>query len=71
MQIETGSIPVTHAEQVILHGLNRRFGPAAITTQKTSDQIPTLPSGKLDRKVLRAMLTTGSLKSIQIANSQR
>jgi NADH-quinone oxidoreductase subunit C/D len=36
-----GSIPLTNAEQTILRELNQRFGPIAIITQQTSDQIPT------------------------------
>lgn len=41
MLTEADNIPVTDAEQTILCDLNRRFGPMSITTQKTSDQIPT------------------------------
>ena len=41
MLTEAGSIPVAEAEQAILSDLSRRFGPLAITTQKTIDGIPT------------------------------
>ncbi len=37
----------------------------------TSDQIPTLPSGKLNRKALREMLITGSLDCIQITKARQ
>jgi acyl-CoA synthetase (AMP-forming)/AMP-acid ligase II len=37
----------------------------------TSDQIPTLPSGKLNRKALRTMLINGLLDCIQITNARR
>jgi acyl-CoA synthetase (AMP-forming)/AMP-acid ligase II len=36
----------------------------------TSDQIPTLPSGKLNRKALREMVIDGSLSCVQITNSR-
>jgi NADH-quinone oxidoreductase subunit C/D len=42
MLTEADSIPVTEAEQHVLRDLNRRFGPIAITAQRTIDQIPTL-----------------------------
>ena len=41
MLTEADNIPITDAEQTILRDLNRRFGPISITTQQTSDQIPT------------------------------
>jgi NADH-quinone oxidoreductase subunit C/D len=41
MLTEADSIPVSEAEQHVLRDLNRRFGPSAITVQRTIDQIPT------------------------------
>jgi NADH-quinone oxidoreductase subunit C/D len=41
MLTETDSIQITDAEQSLLRDLNQRFRQAAITVQKTSDEIPT------------------------------